>query len=249
MGFLRRKKKKVSEDGTKVDILMYEDDETYKWQAPEQVCVYTEEIERYVDGVYTPEGNAQGSVYHEILSDLVHIDVHVLPPTNERDFIVLYTTGMSDLPMTLPKDFEDAAAYARAELVMFLPPDWQVGGPGRLTTELPDEAFWPIHWIKFLARFPHEYHTFLGVGHTMPNGPDYEPLGPGTTLGGFLFLPAPHLDTLTCADGTAVHFLWAAPMYRDEIEYKLEHGLDAILDRLDEHQVPLPLDPKRAPVV
>lgn len=247
MGFLRRKKKKVSEDGTKVDILMYEDDER-KWQPPQESCVYLEEIERYINGIYAPDGD-EGSIFHEILSDLVHIDVHVLPPAGERDFTVLYTTGMSDLPMTMPKEFEDAAQYERAELVMFLPADWQLGKTGEVDSNLPDEYFWPIHWIKFLARFPHEYHTFLGVGHTMPNGPDYEPVGEGTALGGFLFLPAPRLDTLTCADGAAINFLWAVPMYRDEIEFKLEHGLGAILDRLDKHKVPLPIDPHRPPIV
>lgn len=64
------------------------------------------------------------SVYHEVISDLVHLDVHTVALTNERPFYILFTTGMSDLPMTLPEHIADDPEYAcRAELLIGLPPD------------------------------------------------------------------------------------------------------------------------------
>jgi hypothetical protein len=45
-------------------------------------------------------------VYHELISDLVHIDIHHVAPDDERPFHTLVTSGMSDLPMTVPEGVE-----------------------------------------------------------------------------------------------------------------------------------------------
>ncbi len=62
-------------------------------------------------------------VWHEMVSDLVHIDIYQIPPTVDRPFWTLVTTGMSDLPMTVPEGAED---YTYAELMLCLPPDWKM---------------------------------------------------------------------------------------------------------------------------
>ena len=62
------------------------------------------------------------NVLHEIVSDLVHIDVHVIEPRPDRNWWTLFTTGMSDLPMTVPPT---ADAFRFAELVVALPPEWK----------------------------------------------------------------------------------------------------------------------------
>ena len=46
-------------------------------------------------------------VWHEILSDTVHLDVHHLPPSPGRNYHTLVTTGMSDLPMNAPPQAPD----------------------------------------------------------------------------------------------------------------------------------------------
>src|SRR6185295_19871223 len=46
------------------------------------------------------------SVFHEIISDLVHIDVHFVAPAPERNFRTLVTSGMSDRPMNAPEGAE-----------------------------------------------------------------------------------------------------------------------------------------------
>ena len=38
-------------------------------------------------------------VFHEFLSDLVHVDVHVVEPRKKRNYYTLVTSGMSDRPM------------------------------------------------------------------------------------------------------------------------------------------------------
>lgn len=68
---------------------------------------------------------------------------------------------------------------------------------------------------------------------------------------GFFFIPPisldgyPGVDNLICKDGTKINFLWAIPMYKEEIEFKLEEGFDAMLDLFSEKQFPRVLAPKR----
>src|SRR5439155_11079655 len=112
-------------------------------------------------------------VFHEIVSDLVHVDVHLIPPQPNREFVTLVTSGMSDRPMTLPPGC-DAPAYA--ELLLCLPPDWPLE-----QEDFKDEAkFWPVRLLKFLARLPHEYDTWLSFGHTVPHGDPPEPFADST---------------------------------------------------------------------
>ena len=66
-----------------------------------------EAISRHVGRYVGPVAH----VFHELVSDLVHVDVHLVPPQPNRDFVTLVTSGMSDRPMTLPPDC-DAPDYA-----------------------------------------------------------------------------------------------------------------------------------------
>jgi predicted Zn finger-like uncharacterized protein len=173
-------------------------------------------------------------VFHEIVSDLVHIDVHLVGPTPERPFHTLVTSGMSDLPMTVPEGAED---FRFAELLICLPEEWP------LTQEAfeDEQHYWPVRLLKTLARLPHEYDTWLGWGHTVPNGDPARPFAPGTDLCcGLLLQPLLIPDDfveLTMPDGRVVHFLALVPLYREEMEFKLKHGTEALLERFEAAEV------------
>lgn len=251
MGFIFNRKKKVSKDGTNVDVLRYQEEENREWQLVTESGRYLEEMEEHISKVF-PCTQEKPFVFHELLSDIVHIDVNIIPPEGERDYYVLWTSGMSDLPMSVPDGDYDKNEINRAELLMFLPKDWQFGNLYDTDEKVGEKYYWPVRCIKFLARFPHAYHTWLGVGHTIPNGEDYAPLGEGTKMGGFFFLPVialgekyPGVENLICKDGTKINFLWAIPMYREEIEFKLEEGFDVMLDLMQEKDFPRVIDPER----
>ena len=185
------------------------------------------------------------TVFHEIVSDLVHIDVHVIAPTPQRPWWGLFTTGMSALPMTVPPggDVDD-----RAELVLGLPADWLAPG-----AEIPPERWWPIGTMKFLARLPHLYATWLGVGHTVPNGDPAAPYHPGAPFTGVVLLPPvgllPEAWTVVAPDGRRVVLLSPVFLTTAEMDCKLQRGLDALFDLLDEHGVNELFDVNRAPMV
>jgi hypothetical protein len=194
----------------------------------------TQHIERYVGPI--------ASVFHELVSDLVHVDVHVVDPTPERDYYTLITSGMSDRPMSPPPDADDLLF---AELMICLPPDWP------LTKEAfkDENNYWPVRWLKMLARLPHEYETWLFTSHTVPNGDPAQPFADNTEMCCALLLDPVLFDdefrTLAIDAHKAIHFLALVPLYFEEMECKLRDGYDALLRRLDRAGVNELLDVRR----
>ena len=76
-------------------------------------------------------------VLHENKSSPVHVDLHVVPPTNSRPYFTLLTSGMSGLDMHVPAGLEDLAL---AEVCM----------PDRRFALEPDR-FWVAKAGVFLA--------------------------------------------------------------------------------------------------
>jgi hypothetical protein len=149
---------------------------------------------------------------------------------------------MSDLPMNAPEELEDVS---HAELVICLPPDWPLR-----EQDLKEEAnYWPIRLIKMLARFPHEYSTWLWVTHSVPNGDPPESYARNTKLCcamiDYPFLLGPEFAILEREDGAKVHFLAVVPLYKEEMAYKLKHGYDALEERLDAGDVFMLLNVRR----
>lgn len=171
-------------------------------------------------------------VFHELVSDLVHIDILIVAPTKERNFYTLVTCGMSNLPMTVPAGAED---FRYAELMICLPPDWKLSEQ----SIQQEEHYWPIRCLKMLARMPHEYSTWLYAAHTIPNGDPAEPYASNTKLSGMMLsIPATvetinDFFTLTFSPDKKVHFFGLLPLYNEEMDFKLQHGADDLFAKLD----------------
>ena len=206
-------------------VYRYEETEHEAWRPPQAYGEYAEEISGHFKALFP---NREEFVYHELISDLVHIDV---------------TTGMSDMPMTLPEKIADREDLKHAELFMFLLGEWNPGETGQLDSDIPDSEYWPIRLIKYLARFPHEYHTWLGWGHTIPNGAEYGPLCAETEMGGVVLVQTGgDMGSMQAEDGMEINFYMVVPVYREEIEYKLEFGMEALDKRFCDRNLPMILD-------
>ena len=197
-------------------------------EPPPLVAPHSDNLEAVEKHITTHLGDP-ANVFHELVSTTVHIDVHVVSPTPEKPWVSLVTSGMSDIPMTVPEGGED---WRFAELMIRLPADWPVG-----EEEFKDERnYWPVRWLKKLARFPHEYQTWLSYGHSIPNGDPPSPLAPGLPFAGIVITPPwigdEAFSTLYLNDGTPVHFWSLIPLHASEIEFKLKHGSDELFTRL-----------------
>jgi hypothetical protein len=182
------------------------------------------------------------SVFHELISDQVHLDVHWVKPTPARPYHFLVTSGMSDRPMPVPATL---AAPRHIELVVTLPERWAIGDAA-LESE---NWYWPIRQLETLARFRHMYDTWLGEGHTVTNGDPAEPFAPSTRLCAGILLPPQHVPDgfgeLRIDGARTIRFLAVVPLYEEEMALKMRAGADALLERLRKHRVTDVVEPTR----
>lgn len=219
---------------------IYRHGEPAPWSAPqgeEFIQQISDHIEQHLGPV--------DAVFHELVSDTVHIDVHIVKPTAAFPYTRLVTSGMSDLPMSTPDEM-DVPRYV--ELVMTLPADWKTD-----QSSFEDETwYWPVRLIKQLARLPHKYRTWLGFGHTIPNGDPAEPYAANIAFCGAIILPpvsAPEdFHTLDIPGGKSVTFYSVVPLHANEMAFKLRLGADKLLEKFDRKGFSDVVAPDRADV-
>ena len=189
------------------------------------------------------------TVFHEIASDDLHIDVYHVKSSLFRRYEVLVTSGMSARAMVVPLESKESRF---AEVLVVLPQGWPM-----TTTDFNDEKnYWPIRLMKTLARHPHHANTWFGFGHTMANGDsesNTKPYAEGTSLCACILLPPASLGKpawcLKRSDGNEVFFWAVVPIHLDELEFKLHHGLDPLLDLFDKKGVTDKINPTRPSVI
>ena len=187
-----------------------------------------------------------GLVFHEIVSEYVHLDVHISRATASRPYHVLVTTGMSDRPMKTPEGSEDCR---HAELMLALPPEWPLS-----EDDVEDEKnWWPLRHLKQTARFPHIVETWLWHHHTVGNGESLDPVHPSAPFVGFA-LGTPRLcpdeaRSLRIRTGKEVHFFSLIPLYEAELKFAWKHGTVELFKRLDAAGVTELVQPGRPSVV
>ena len=210
------------DDGDDPDGEMPEDEEA---GVPE---VYTEEEMEAVEGHIQQYFGKVENVFHELVSPDIHVDICMVPPTEERDYCTLVTMGMGAHRMNVPEELVEYK-LERAELAIALPADWKLD-----QESMKDEKwYWPIRLLKSLARLPINCDSWLGHGHTVENR---EPFADNTKLcTATLIGPQDTEDgseVCTLPGGEEVNFYQVIPLYEDELDYKLEHDVDALLNKM-----------------
>ena len=206
-----------------------EDNQTPQHEETGVPEVYTEEEMEAIEGHIQQYFGDFENVFHELASPDIHVDICVVQPSAERDYYTLVTMGMGAHRMNVP---EELAEYKleRAELAIALPKDWKLK-----QEDMKDERwYWPIRLLKILARLPIASDTWLGFGHTMDHEEDFAKdtklcaailTGPQGTEEGS--------EVCVLPGGEEVNFYQVIPLYRDELEYKLAHDADALLDKME----------------
>jgi hypothetical protein len=186
------------------------------------------------------------TVFHENVSDTVHIDVHLVEPSARAPFYRLVTSGMSDLPMNVPQEMN---GHEFLELMVALPSFWRID----MESFQDEKWYWPLRLLKDMALFPHKHSTWLGFGHSVPNANPPKSFSRDTHLCGVILLPsvtAPQAFlSLKISPQKRLGFLSLYPLYREELEFKLKAGTDRLGDMLFEAGVTDLIDPQRKSVV
>lgn len=208
---------------------------------------YSSEVKRYFSRLFP---RREGFTYREVISDdQLHIDINVLKPNARGNYYVLFTTGMSDLPMTLPSEMEEKErkALERAELFLFLPGDWPLEETVKDSEEDPfsAEKYWPVRMLRFFAHYPHRTHTWLRRGDVIPNNPGYDPVAPGVGFGAAVLTRPQSTPVLKAKDGQSINLYMTVPVYKEEAQYRLKYGMEKLVERLLEGHLHIILDEGR----
>lgn len=192
--------------------------------APESPVTPCEEIVRHVAARIGP---VEPLSIQEIVPGEVAVSIHLVPPAPGHGYLLLFTTGMSDLPLTVPAGREEDRY---AELVLLLPGDWKVN----LDSLADPRTGWTIEWLRRAAHFFHEQRTWIGPGYgIMVNGNPPQPIAehlPFDSL--LLFHPRTDTAQLRLADGRMIRFYTVYPLHPDERLLETHQGPAALLERL-----------------
>lgn len=155
----------------------------------------------------------------------IKIDIAVIDPDEFHDYYTLVTIGMGAYEMNVPEPFEKER-LGRAELVIYLPSDSD--------PKSKDFAYEKIlEHMRELARLPIERRTWVGYGHMISGG---APLDVNTKLCATLLINIQNVadESLRCfmPDGEDVVFYQLFPIYEEEMEYKLTHGIKDLMKKM-----------------
>lgn len=175
-------------------------------------------------------------VFHEMVSPSAHIDLYPYLPTADRPYVVVTTTGMAEQPMQVAPG---SLADPHVELFALLPPDWPMDNADWNRDE---RGFWPLRWLKRVARFHYESGHWLAEGHVLDHG---DPARPIVDSGGFVavLLAAPRLlpaeaQRVALPDGRSVRLL---QLYFLDVQARAEVEASGWREHLARRQSPLSL--------
>jgi hypothetical protein len=163
-----------------------------------------------------------------MVSPDIHVDIVVSEPCRKHNYYVLITMGMGAHRMSVPQEMADDD-LDRAELLICLPPDWNLQDLAK------EEWYWPLRWLKIMARLPLEEDTWLGWGHTVPKG---APFADNTKLSTIMLLNPGGFGekSYRCLmpGGGAVNFYQMVPLYEEESNFKINTSAQILLNFFDD---------------
>ena len=188
-----------------------------------------EEYEKYVEkclGEYD-------SVFHEMVSPDIHLDVILIPETEECPYKKLVTMGAGAYKMKVPKEFKKYN-LERAEYVIYLPADWDIQSSD-------EKDYWPIRLLKGMARLPIYCDSWLAYGHTIQANEDGSPYADNTKFNNSILCDALGQDGefmhLKMSSGKEICFYQIVPIYQEELDYKFNNSADDLFTRMAENKL------------
>ena len=164
---------------------------------------------------------------NEVAGGLVAISIHKVPPEVNNDPWILFTTGMSDRPLSVPTGYR---GDRYAELVIRLPGDWP------MTRDALNDYVnsWPFEWLRRAAHYFHNRDTWIGSAYGLVvNGDPPEPLAPGLTFDSMLLVSVGQdHERIVLRDGREVGVYSLIALYPAEREFGTRAGLQMLNQRI-----------------
>lgn len=195
-------------------------------EAPNMLMALDYHIDRFFN-------NEDVVVWKDKRSDEQRIDIFHIKPNEERNYNLLLTFGMSRQPMNVPAGFEQ---FSYGELAIILPVDWDLSSEG-----LKDpNNYWPVLWLKNLARIPVQDNSWLCYGHSIPHG------NPSKQIADTEFEGVVIMDSATLPEefqemklgDDALYIYTVIPVYPEEMEYKIKNDINSLRNAFADARIP-----------
>lgn len=153
----------------------------------------------------------------------IKIEVAEVLPDAEggRNYFTLVTVGVGAHKMNVPPPY-DTMVCDRSELVMYMPPEMD-----------DDMRVWAVGYMCTLGRLPIERNSWSTYGHIFSNG---KPLMIGTKLCASTLIEVQNADedapNCYLPNGDKITFYQIFPLYKEEVDYKLSHGLAELVGKM-----------------
>jgi len=188
----------------------------------EQLAMFYEHIEKHF-------GEIEGIV-NTIPVPGVSLDIAIVPPTEQNNYYKCITMGMGAYRMNVP---ESIAEYQleRAELVVFLPPEWDVKSQ-------ESRYVWPLLAMANASMVPADNDMWIGAGQTIMGDANDNPYDPSTGFCSMLMFSALDKDfekmDLEMAGLGKINFYQMMPLYPEEMDYKRRYDMNKLIDRFED---------------
>ncbi|MEC1792465.1 suppressor of fused domain protein [Bacillus vallismortis] len=181
-------------------------------------------------------GPVKNSISETVPGSRVSVNIHIIPPSMNQNFVTLVTTGMSDEPMDYSKE---ESMFKYAELLLKLPSSWKVEEDNMKN----EDHYWPIGWLRKVAHIPHIYDGWLDEGVILPNGEPPQSFASNTKLSCIMVCRPQELglDKVHTKQGD-IKILSLVPIYEEERILALEKGYEYLLKKMSEQGITDVLD-------
>ena len=204
------------------------------WEPGESVETSNAQTRQIIEHFTRTIGAPEQLSLIQIVPTGIPVAVHAIAANEHHPYVTLFTTGMSEQPMTVPDGAEE---YSRAELYIQLPADWKYRD-----YEDPNWG-WPQHWLRSMAQYPQQHNTWLGGPVTLVANEDPpQPLAPNTKFTTLLLLAD---QSLVTDDAKKIWLYRMTPLYTEERQLEIDHGIPALLNAFDAHDIPMIVDMNR----
>lgn len=168
----------------------------------------------------------------------------VVSANERRASHLVVSTDLSDAPMPKTKP-----EWQWAEICALLPATW----PLDAALWQNDLDFgWPMREVQRVVRFARETQTWLGFGHSIPNGNPPAPFAPSTQQCASFLIPPLELPEkfarLRLEDGEILNFWAIVPIYANELAVKVNQKAPTLIEKLSVKGVSDVIDPTREDV-
>lgn len=190
--------------------------------------LYSESELNEVDDYICKAIGKYDNVFHEINSPDIHLDICMVPPTEDEPYHKLVTMGAGAYSMNIPEQWRKYS-LDRAEYIIYLPKDWNLQSSA-------ETDYWPIKVLKDTARLPIWCNTWLSYGHTLQGDEEGKAYAPNTGFNSVVLDFAENKNgdvRLTTTSGKTINFYEIIPLYPEELKFKMDNDAEKLLDLIN----------------